>query len=148
MLLNAAQRLFAGCHVVLATDPEDKDISYVRVYGVPDTEVKSARRQLWNAIEELAGKIDVDSFVPSVVSASDTATFYPAFMPIPPIDSEEAIAASIFRTLHIKELAVPPKFPSLEPAAILHELPRDFLTVPGETDNGGFDNGRANRYAA
>ena len=68
-------RHFSGYKFSIMEDPEDETVKFIRLYDVADADVKSFRSRLWDAIEtdlEIQGM----SFVPSIVSHSNTEKFY------------------------------------------------------------------------
>jgi len=81
-----------GCHVSYVHDPEDNEIVYLRVFGVPDDEVTDVKLRLWEIIDTTNAP-----FIPSVVSLSDTQSHYPHFLY--PIDFDSALPEGLMQLI-------------------------------------------------
>lgn len=66
---------FPDYSYALTEDPEDETVKFIRLYDVDDAEVRTFRTRLWEIIDEHL-EFDGISFVPSVVSHTNTAKFY------------------------------------------------------------------------
>ncbi len=134
-LRMAVERLFPANHIMFLTDPEDEGVVYVRVYGIPDAEVRDARGRLWDAIDGLEGEVDTNPFIPSIVSLSDTAAFYPEFLPDPPEEMSVVTAGVLGALRH--SFAAPGRV----------RIPAAVADI-GVAYDGGFEHGREIHYAA
>ena len=75
-------RDFPGYKFSLMGDPEDETVQFIRLYDVADEDVKEFKNRLWDVIEEHLEDKDV-SFIPSIVSHSNTAEFYSDRLRVP-----------------------------------------------------------------
>lgn len=75
-------RYFPGYKFSLMGDPEDEKVQLIRLYDVADDDVKKFKDELWDVIEEHLEVEDV-SFIPSIVSHTDTVEFYSDHLRVP-----------------------------------------------------------------
>lgn len=75
-------RYFPGYKFSLMGDPEDETVQLIRLYDVADEDVKEFKNRLWDVIEEHL-EVEGVSFIPSVVSHTNTAEFYSDRLRVP-----------------------------------------------------------------
>lgn len=75
-------RYFPGYKFSLMGDPEDETVQLIRLYDVADEDVKGFKNRLWDVIEEHL-EVEGVSFIPSVVSHTNTAEFYSDRLRVP-----------------------------------------------------------------
>ena len=68
-------RHFPGYKFSLMGDPEDETVQLIRLYDVADEDLREFKDRLWDVIEEHL-EVEGVSFIPSVVSHTNTAEFY------------------------------------------------------------------------
>ncbi len=75
-------RNFPGYKFSLMGDPEDETVQLIRLYDVADEDLKEFKDRLWDVIEEHL-EVEGVSFIPSVVSHTNTAEFYSDRLRVP-----------------------------------------------------------------
>ena len=88
---------FPGYHVEFSFDSDDKGVVYVRVYGVPDTEVNVSKLHVWEVIDKL-GEVEGVEFVPSIISMTNTRQYHSEFLPATD-DFDHAVSDGVMRLL-------------------------------------------------
>lgn len=89
--------IFPGCHVEFPYDSDDSGVVYVRVYGVPDTEVNASKTHVWEVIDKL-GVVEGVEFVPSIISMTNTRQYHSGYLPVTD-DFDHAVSDRVMRLL-------------------------------------------------
>ena len=102
-------RYFPDYNFSLMGDPEDESVQFIRLYDVADEDVNEFKNRLWDVIEEHL-EVEGISFVPSIVSHSNTAKFYSEFLRTPSrnltCDSEFGLIEDVIRMIEENEISV------------------------------------------